>query len=336
MRPGPRNLITDVEGLLVGNASDDRLKSGVTVVTAAEPFTAAVDVRGGAPGTRETDLLEPGKLVSQVDALVLSGGSSFGLDAASGVSDGLRAQGRGFPAGPARVPIVPAAILFDLANGGAKDWDENPYRGLGRTALSAAGVDFALGTEGAGTGANTATLKGGLGSASLVLDNGATVGAVVAVNAIGMATVPGGRNFLAGMLELDGEFGGLGAGTGPLEPFSPDYIKRGPAKPLENTTIAVVATDLALDKAAAKRMAAIAHDGMARALYPAHTRFDGDLVFTASTGKREMESDRDALGMMVEQAAANCLARAIARAVFSARPRPGDNLPCWSGLPGAV
>ena len=166
MQTGPRNLITDVAGLRVGNAGDARLRSGVTVLTADAPFTAGVHVMGGAPGTRETDLLAPDRAVQQVDALVLSGGSAFGLDAASGVAEGLREAGRGFAVGAARVPIVPAAILFDLLNGGAQDWTENPYKALGRTALANASEDFAIGTEGAGTGATTATLKGGLGSAS--------------------------------------------------------------------------------------------------------------------------------------------------------------------------
>lgn len=150
MKPGPRNLITDVSGLRVGNAHDGVLKSGVTVLMADQPFTAGVAVMGGAPGTRETDLLAPDKLVQEVDALVLSGGSAFGLDAASGVADGLRAMGRGFAVGEIRVPIVPGAILFDLLNGGRKDWTENPYKGLGRAALAALMTDFALGSAGAG------------------------------------------------------------------------------------------------------------------------------------------------------------------------------------------
>ena len=161
LEPGPRNLVTDVEGFQVGNASDAALKSGTTVLTAEQPFTAAVHVMGGAPGTRETDLLAPDRLVRKVDALVLSGGSAFGLDAASGVADAMAESGRGFPVGAVRVPIVPAAILFDLLNGGDKNWKENPYGGLGRRALKNAGTDFELGTAGAGTGATTANLKGG-------------------------------------------------------------------------------------------------------------------------------------------------------------------------------
>ena len=210
MKPGPRNLITDVEGFLVGNAADAGLKSGTTVLTAEQPFTAAVHVMGGAPGTRETDLLAPDRLVEKADALVLSGGSAFGLDAASGVADALAAAGRGFEVGAVRVPIVPAAILFDLLNGGDKDWTKNPYRGLGWRAFEEAGRDFALGTAGAGAGATTANLKGGLGSASLELGNGVTVGALAAANPVGSVTVPGSRQFWAAPFEIGGEFGGAG------------------------------------------------------------------------------------------------------------------------------
>lgn len=330
--PGPRNLVTDVPGLRVGNASDGRLKSGVTVLTADRPFVAAVDVRGGAPGTRETDLLAPGRLVTEIDALVLAGGSAFGLDAASGVVDRLHALGRGFfvAAGVPRVPIVPAAILFDLANGGAKDWQENPYRALGAAAFDAAAEEFALGSVGAGTGAMTRDLMGGLGSASFVLPDGTTVGALVAVNAVGTTRVPGTRHFLAGSLEVDDEFGGLGpsAARTPLAPFA--FGKPGPADPRTNTTIAIVATDAALDKAGARRLAEMAHGGFARAIHPSHTPFDGDLIFAAATGARPLASPQDEL--QLGQAAAVCLARAIARGVHAARPQPGNPLPCWCEL----
>ncbi|HGG65282.1 MAG TPA: peptidase S58 family protein, partial [Rhodobacteraceae bacterium] len=204
MKPGPLNLITDVAGLRVGNAADEKVKSGSTVLVGDAPFVAAVHVMGGAPGTRETDLLAPDKVVQEVDALVLSGGSAFGLDAASGVVDALRAQGRGFKIGGQHVPIVPAAILFDLLNGGDKDWDENPYKGLGRAALEAAAVEFSLGTHGAGAGATVTGLKGGLGSASVVLECGVTVGALVAVNAQGSVTVGDGPQFWAAPFEMGG------------------------------------------------------------------------------------------------------------------------------------
>ena len=324
MKPGVRNLITDVGGLKVGNAGDARLKSGVTVLVGEVPFTAAVHVMGGAPGTRETDLLAPDKTVQQVDALVLSGGSAFGLDAASGVADALRAEGRGFAVGNQRVPIVPGAILFDLLNGGAKDWTESPYRALGRKALESAGESFALGTVGAGTGATTRRLKGGLGSASLVLDCGITVGALVAVNAMG-DVVGEGPEFWAGPWEFGGEFGGLGPVTRSYPGAEPG-LKVGQA-----TTIAIVATDARLTQAEAQRMATAAHDGMARAIVPAHTPFDGDLVFAAATGVHALP-DPVLTPMALGHAAATALARAIARAVYAATPEPGDVVPCWSGL----
>jgi L-aminopeptidase/D-esterase-like protein len=334
IRPGPRNLITDVPGILVGNASDTRLKSGATVLTAAEPFVAAVDVRGGAPGTRETDLLAPGALVERVDALVLSGGSAFGLDAASGVADALRRRGRGFATAGGAVPIVPAAILFDLANGGDKAWEANPYRSLGAAALEAAGADFALGSEGAGTGAMTATLMGGLGSASIVTEGGVTVGALVAVNAFGSAILPRSRSFLAGAWEIGDEFGGHGPGAARIPPETPRPRKPVPDLSGANTTIAIVATDAALDRAGALGMARLAHDGLARALDPAHTPFDGDLVFAAATGARPLGARPELERMAIEQAAALCLARAVARGVHAARPAAGNLLPCWSQLAG--
>lgn len=326
MKPGPRNLITDVAGLRVGNAQDARLKSGVTVLTADAPFTAAVHVMGGAPGTRETDLLSPDRLLQQVDALALSGGSAFGLDAASGVMAGLLATGRGFPVGPARVPIVPAAILFDLLNGGEKDWLEgapNPYPALGRAALDAAGPEFALGSFGAGTGALTDGLKGGLGSTSAVLSNGVTVGALVAVNALGSVVAGDGPQFWAAPWEMVDEFGGLGLPHLANPGYEPQPVKRRG----EATTIAIVATDAALTKA--QRMAIAAHDGIARAIVPSHTPYDGDLVFAAATGAHPLpESDVD--GFLLGHAAACCLARAIARAVWLATPAPGDVAPTWA------
>ena len=324
MRAGQRNLITDVEGLFVGNAEDRGLRSGVTVLTAEKPFTAAVQVMGGAPGTRETDLLAPDRLVQAVDALVLAGGSAFGLDACSGVAEGLRALGRGFAVGDQRVPIVPGAILFDLLNGGDKAWVQNPYAGLGRRAWAAAAAEFALGSAGAGFGALTGRWKGGLGSASLVLDSGITVGALVAVNALGSATVGAGRQFWAAPWEIGAEFGGLGISTEPASLADPLPMKRRG----EATTLAIVATDAALTRAGALRMATAAQDGMARALVPSHTLLDGDLVFAVATGAREMGDEvRDAF--QIGHAAAVCLARAIARAVFLARPMVGDLQPCW-------
>lgn len=213
-----QNLITDVAGLRVGNAQDMRLRSGVTVLVGDVPFTAGVHVMGGAPGTRETDLLSPDRVVEQVDALVLSGGSAFGLDAASGVADGLRDMGRGFVVGDVRVPIVPGAILFDLLNGGDKAWRENPYKALGHAALNAASAQFEIGSMGAGAGATTANLRGGLGSASALLPGGVTVGALVAVNALGSATVGEGPEFWAAPFERGAEFGGRGVARAYSDP----------------------------------------------------------------------------------------------------------------------
>jgi D-aminopeptidase len=243
-------------------------------------------------------------------------------------------MGRGYPAGPARVPIVPAAILFDLANGGDKDWETNPYAALGQAALAAADADFAIGSEGAGTGATTATLMGGLGSASQVLDDGATVGALVAVNSHGSVTLPGRRAFWAGAFEIGEEFGGLGQQAVRLAEVGPVPRKSRFGAPRANTTIAIVATDARLDKAAARHMAEVAQDGMARAIHPAHTPYDGDLIFAVSTGTRALGADAGAARMALEQAAVACLARAIARAVHAARPMPGNLLPCWSEIAG--
>ncbi|APE45569.1 peptidase T4 [Sulfitobacter alexandrii] len=327
MNTGPRNLITDVRGLRVGNAHDDALKSGTTVVVGDAPFVASVHVMGGAPGTRETDLLAPDKSVEAVDALVLSGGSAYGLDACSGVVDGLRAAGRGYAIGPAIIPLVPGAIIFDLLNGGDKNWVENPYRALGRQALDAAATSFDLGTAGAGTGALSAMMKGGLGSASLVLPDGSTVGALVAANPVGAVTTPGDRHFYAAPFEIGAEFGGLGPDPASGLGMSLDSRKRQAMSPRENTTIAIVATDAALTKSQCQRVAVAAHDGIGRATVPAHTPHDGDLVFALSTGEAGAGDV-----MLIGHAAALCLSRAIARAIFHASPRSGDLLPCWSDL----
>lgn len=328
MRPGPKNLITDVAGLYVGNAQDDRLKSGTTVLLGDRPFIASVDVMGGSPGARETDLLQPDKLVEAVDALVLSGGSAFGLDACSGVTDGLRRMGRGFRVETVTVPIVPGAIVFDLINGGDKNWVENPYRALGARALAAASADFTLGTVGAGTGALTANLKGGLGSASIVLPNGVTVGALVVANPTGSVTVGNRPQFWAAPFEMDGEFGGLGTYPGPVSFEDTSLTKRGTVNAIANTTIAIVATDAMLTKAQAKRMAVAAQDGIARGASPSHTPVDGDLVFAVSTGAKPM-ADPMLEQIFLGHAAATCLARAMARAIFHATAAPDDVVPTW-------
>lgn len=321
MQRGPKNLITDVVGLRVGNAQDDLIKSGTTVLIGDAPFTCGVSIMGGAPGTRETDLLAPDKTVQQVDALTLSGGSAFGLDAPSGVADALRTQGRGFPVGNQTVPIVPGAILFDLLNGGDKNWTDNPYKALGKQALAAAAEDFALGSFGAGTGGTLATHKGGLGSASMMLPSGHTVGALVAVNALGDAS-PDGKHFWAAPWEFATEFGGKG-----LLPSAPTELPNTKLSS-HNTTIAIIATDADLTQAQCARMATAAHDGMARALVPSHTPMDGDLIFGVSTGAKPLNEDI-ADTLWLGHAAATCLARAIARGVWHATPKEGDTHPCF-------
>jgi len=329
--PGPKNLITDVGGLRVGNAEDARLKSGVTVVLPDQPAVAAVQVLGGAPGTRETDALEPHNTLHEFHGLVLSGGSAFGLDAASGVQAALREKGIGFKVGSALVPVVPAAILFDLINGGDKDWGRYPpYRELGYEAVANAGPDFRIGTAGAGTGALTAGLKGGLGSASTRLPNGVTVGALAAVNPVGSVTVGRMPHFWAAPFEIGDEFGGLGLPS-PLPADATDLrwkFEEGPL-PGRATTITIVATDAKLSKAAAKRLAVSAHDGFARAIWPTHTPADGDLVFAVATGASGVELGIEEAAALYAAAGAT-MARAIARGVFVATPAEGDLYPTWA------
>ncbi len=319
--PGPRNLITDVPGIAVGHAQDASLKSGVTVVLGERPMVAGLHIMGGAPGTREAALLAPENTVPAVDALTLSGGSAFGLSAADGVMAGLRAMGRGYVVGDRRVPIVPAAILYDLASGGDHDWAVTPYPELGSRALAAAGPDVALGNVGAGTGAIAGQIKGGIGSASCRLETGRSVGAIVAANPVGAVAHPRTGQFWAAPFEQGAEFGGRGIAP-PLDALNMGDLVKG-----ANTTIAVVATDATLTKAEATRLATAAHDGMARAVLPSHTPFDGDLVFAASTGRAPAPDAAELLAL--GHAAATCLARAIARAVHHARPAPGDVVPCW-------
>jgi L-aminopeptidase/D-esterase-like protein len=334
-RTGPRNLITDVAGLSVGNAADATLKSGVTVLICDEPAVAGVQVLGGAPGTRETDLLEPHNLVQAIDALVLAGGSAFGLDAASGVQAALREKGVGFEVRGVHIPLVPAAILFDLVNGGNKDWGRYPpYRELGYEAAQAASRDFDIGSVGAGTGALSAGLKGGLGSTSTKLDSGITVGALVAANPTGTVTVGNTRHFWAAPFEIGDEFGGLGLPSPfPVDAQDLSIKYRDLMRAGANTTIAIVATDAVLTKADAKRMAMAAHDGFARAIWPAHTPVDGDLVFGVATGTSGIMPSPDTTVDLYAAAGAT-VARAIARAIFTATPAEGDLLPVWSSRSG--
>jgi len=316
LRPGPLNLITDVEGIRVGNAEDARVRTGVTVVLPDAPCLAAVDVRGGAPGTRETDALDPTSLAGRVDAVVLSGGSAFGLEAASAVMNWLAAQGRGFRVGSALVPIVPAAILFDLLNGGAKGWGEHPpYAALGRAAALAAADRFKLGNVGAGYGAKSGTLKSGLGSASAIAADGLQIGALVAVNSRGDTVIPGTSCFWAWALARNGE---VGAQVPPAEAPPLDEPRPTPGLATAHTTLAVIATNAALDKPEARRVAIMAQDGFARAIRPIHTPYDGDTVFVLATGRWAMTEPRADALLRIGAAAADCAARAIMRSVYAA------------------
>jgi L-aminopeptidase/D-esterase-like protein len=322
-----RNLLTDVEGVRVGHAQDGRLGSGTTAIVFDEPAVASVDVRGGGPGTHETDLLHPARTVERIDALTISGGSAFGLEAAHGVQAWLREHGRGFAIGPARVPIVPGAVLFDLLAGGDKDWGRySPFRDLGYAAAAAAAKDFALGKAGAGLGATTVNLQGGIGSASAVTGGGYVVGALAAVNPTGSVVIADGPWFWAAPLEREGEFGGLGW---PAQMPAAAHLPRTKASALQSTTPAVVVTDAALTKAQVWRLAVMAQTGMARAIYPVHTPLDGDAVFAAATGRKPLTDPFIAMAEL-GAIAANTLARAIARAVFAATPLPFPGaLPSW-------
>ena len=321
------NLLTDVEGLTVGHATDLTLGSGVTAIVFDEPAVASGTVMGGAPGGRDTNLLDPGMTVESVDAFVLSGGSAFGLDAAGGVQSGLRALGRGFPVGSIRVPIVPQAILMDLLNGGDKDWGLHaPYRDLGYAAFKARKAGhFALGTVGAGTGATTATVKGGLGSASATTTAGHTIAALVAVNAMGSATIGDGPHFWAAPFEEHDEFGNLGS-PAHLSDRQREMLIKGMA--VTATTIGIVATDAILSKAQAHRLSFAAQDGLARAIVPAHLPSDGDTMFAASTGRRPLQGAAEFMELC--HVAALVMARAIARGVYEAEalPYPGAQ-PAW-------
>jgi L-aminopeptidase/D-esterase-like protein len=325
-RPGPRNLITDVHGLLVGHATDDAAMSGATVLVCASDWHAAVDVRGGGPGTRETDVLSPENLIGRAHAIVLAGGSVFGLAAADGVTALLSAGGTGLRLRPGSppIPIVPAAVLHDLGNGGAKAWGiDPPYRRLGMQALQSAAADFSLGSVGAGRGAQAGCIKGGIGSASIDLGSGLVVGALVALNSIGSALMPDGTTYWAWAFELDGEFGGSPPPGGAMrvDDPAPDESRLrtlGRLQPGANTTLVVVACSAALSTVECKRVAMMAHDGIARAVRPAHTPFDGDTVFALASAAVTLDEQqrRDAQVGRIGSAAADCTARAIARAAY--------------------
>ena len=325
--PTPLNLITDIPGIRVGNAHDARAASGVTAILFDIEVAASVVIRGGAPGGRDTALLEPEMTRQSIDAVVLSGGSLFGLDAAGGVVSCLRERGVGLKIGPVNIPIAVQAITFDMLNGGDKAWGRKPpYWDLGwqGTERAAAGA-FPLGTVGGGYGVTTATLKGGVGSASVVTPSGFTVAALVVVNAVGTATIGDGPHFWAAPYEVGAEFGGRGL---PAK-ITPDDLKlrmKGGGPP--STTIALVATDAIMTKAEAKRIAHMADDGLARAIRPAHAPMDGDTVIAVATLAKPMThiAHLTEIGM----AAGDCLSRAIARGVYEARALPfAKALPAW-------
>ncbi len=322
--PGPKNLITDVAGLKVGNAQLEGVLTGTSVILCDQPAVAAVAVAGGGPGTRETDLLAADTLVNAVDAIVLSGGSAYGLAAADGVAAELGAQGRGFGMvdipGVPKTPIVPAAILYDLANGGDKAWGSAPpYEALGRAALKEVGAKFALGAAGAGYGARAGQHRGGLGSASLRTDDGMTVGALATVNCFGSVLMPGTDAYWAWPHEIEGEFGS----ARPPADYSADAEDWGAAKlnpqPGQNTTIACVATDVSLTPGQAGRVAQMALSGFSRAIRPVFAPFDGDAVFVLSTGQQALPQPEPIAIARLGELAASTLARAIARGVHEAQ-----------------
>jgi D-aminopeptidase len=325
-----KNLLTDVPGVTVGHAQDEKIGSGTTAILFDRPVIAAMDVRGGGPGVRDAVLLDLVNTVETIDGFALSGGSAHGLEAGGGVQAWLTERGRGFRLREALVPLVTGAIIFDMLNGGDKKWGRfPPFRDLGYAAADAANDSFALGSVGAGLGATTATLKGGLGSASAKTAGGATVGALAVVNAVGSTLVGDGPHFWAAPFETGNEFGGRGL---PAK-FTPNMLKvrlKGGAAAAAgaNTTIAVVVTDAKLDKAQTKRLAIIAQTGFARAIYPVHAPLDGDVVFAAATGAKAVDAGAGLteLGAV----AANVMARAIARGVYEATalPFPGA-LPAW-------
>jgi L-aminopeptidase/D-esterase-like protein len=324
------NLLTDIAGVRVGHADDAALGSGVTAVIFDNPAIASMDVRGGGPGIRDGSLLDPVATVEEIHGIALAGGSAFGLEAGGGVQAWLAERGQGYRIREAVVPIVPGAICFDLLNGGNKQWGRfAPYRDLGYAAAAAAATSFALGSVGAGHGATTSNLKGGLGSASATTQSGIKVAALVVVNAVGSVTVGDGPWFWAAPFEIGGEYGGRGLPSS----FTPDMLAmrlKGAmnATAVENTTLAVVVTDAVLTKAQAKRLAMIAQTGFARAIYPVHAPLDGEVVFAVATCEKPIDPlvGLTELGMV----AANVTARAIARGVYSATALPfAGALPSW-------
>ena len=325
-----RNLLTDIPGIAVGHVTDLALGSGTTAILFDQQVTASGIILGGAPGSRDTALLSPEMRMDGVHGFVFSGGSTFGLDAAGGAQAALREQGRGLDIRGALVPIVAQAIIFDLLNGGNKEWGKfSPYRQQGYDAARAANEGkFALGTVGAGTGATTATVKGGVGSASAIAGSGHIVAALAVVNAVGAVTIGDGPHFWAAPFECDAEFGGRGW-PACVSPADLRLRFKGAPVPANATTVALIATDAVLDKGQAKRLAIMANDGLARAIFPTHAPTDGDTVFAAATGRRPLgDVDRDIIE--IGAAATVVMARAIARGCYEATTLPYPNaLPSW-------
>jgi len=328
VQPGPLNLITDVGGLTVGHATDDHAGTGVTALVCEGFWSGAADIRGGGPGTRETNALAAESLNGKAHALVLSGGSVYGLAAADGAVVALAGKGRGLRLRPGSppIPVVPAAVLHDLGNPGDKNWgDDPPYRALGRAAVEQAGPHFALGAVGAGRGAMAGLVKGGVGSASIDLGDGLIVGALVATNPVGSVYMPDGKTFWAWPFEIAAEFGGRRPGTDMPAAHAPvpdqsRLAEIGRMQAGANTTLGVIALTADLTSAECKRIAVMAQDGFARAIRPVHTPMDGDVVFALSNGKVALpEGPQRAMWLaQLGSAAADCMARAIARSVFEA------------------
>ena len=342
--PGKKNLITDILGIQVGHAEDNKIGTGVTVITGESHFTAAVDVRGGGPGTRETDMLNLENSIGRADAIVLSGGSAFGLDACAEVQDLLRQDNKGYKLGKAIVPLVPGAVIFDLNINDNPHINiigkQSPWRKLANIAYKSANTDFLLGSFGAGCGATTATLKGGQGSSSWLqtFSNGEKyiVGAIVVNNAVGNPLLNDGPHFLSAYLEFGDEFGGHGVSNDLY-----DNVLRAKRLPSSNskkeifdnipsnTVIGVVATNAPLTRANLKRLAIMAHDGIARSLCPAHTPMDGDTIFSISTCKNINEQVLDNVDILALGArGSDCVARACNRAVYEAL-KIGNSKPGW-------
>ena len=339
MQPALKNLITDVNGILVGSSEDKELCTGVTVIAGEKPFLAAVDVRGGGPGTKETDMLNLENSIGRADAIVLSGGSAFGLDASSEIQRLLRKDKKGYVVSDNIIPLVPSAVIFDLQPS-KNYWENNQsiWKSLAKSAYRNLNKSFLLGSKGAGYAAKTATLKGGQGSASWKqkFSNGLeyTVGSIVINNAVGNPLLNKGPHFLSGYLELENEFGGLG----PSKEIFDEVIR---AKRLNkdfenqlNTVIGIVATDAPLTRNNLKRLAIMSHDGIARSIHPSHTPMDGDTIFAITTNQIEDESNSSVSKndlTILGSRCSDCVARACNRAIYEAESI--DNLkPSWKEL----